>query len=306
MIEGNYFPHKIGARNDPKLVALERGEGKAGKGVWWDLVDYLYECDGYLPADLDLVAYAIHADPAQVSRVVMNYGLFVQAENGCWTNNTAQDCIERRNAATEQKREAGRQGGLARGRQQRAAEALPQAPLEAPLEAAPQAPLEANKINQINKSNKSNPGNAPAQERAREEGLEDLFYEIFFRRDFISPAAEVRRVLKYCKENEVKDPRKLAESWAPENKAPRFNDPAVIDWCLRLEREIIARSDPAEGMEFLRAIDAISVDKRNHVLKVRMRSQAWGETVAAMTEETPELCRPYDKVEVTKRNPATL
>jgi hypothetical protein len=33
MTEKQYFPHEIGARNNPKLQALEIEMGKAGKGL---------------------------------------------------------------------------------------------------------------------------------------------------------------------------------------------------------------------------------------------------------------------------------
>ena len=48
-----YFPHDIGASNDPKLVSLRRKFGWSGVGMYWAIIEALHkEKDGTLPTFL--------------------------------------------------------------------------------------------------------------------------------------------------------------------------------------------------------------------------------------------------------------
>jgi len=38
-----YFPHDVGARNDPKIVHLRCSLGRDAVSIYWDLVEMLYE-----------------------------------------------------------------------------------------------------------------------------------------------------------------------------------------------------------------------------------------------------------------------
>ena len=41
--ESFYFSHDYGSRNDPKLVKVLMKLKQEGKGVYWDLIEMLYE-----------------------------------------------------------------------------------------------------------------------------------------------------------------------------------------------------------------------------------------------------------------------
>lgn len=43
----NWFYHDADARRDPKLIYLQLEGGFEFKGLWWDLIEYLRETDGY-------------------------------------------------------------------------------------------------------------------------------------------------------------------------------------------------------------------------------------------------------------------
>lgn len=310
------FPHEFGARNDPKLTHLQMEMGGQGLAIWWCLVEMLYENKGYLPDNPRLLAYQLRFCTAdEVSRVVNEFDLFVRSEDGNIYNRSALKNVVTRQEYVDARVEAGRRGGVASNRQRSAGAKAGATPSATPC-ATPSAAASAEQVPNLNSiqyntnqynSVQENPGaGAPACEG---EGL-DLYLR-FFKKDFKDPDKEVKRFHQYCADCEekgepVRDVWKLVEKWTPENKAGRFGDPAVIDWCLRMEEAIEGAAEPQEGVAFLRAIDGVSVDKRNNVLKIRMLTNEWGEVVLNTLLDRPDLFRPYEDVAVTKRNPKTL
>ncbi len=77
MKEAYYFPHDYNARNDPKMVRLLFKRGPAGHGIFWAIIEMLYEQGGELPvADIPLIAKELYTQVKVVDDVVRNYGLF--------------------------------------------------------------------------------------------------------------------------------------------------------------------------------------------------------------------------------------
>lgn len=72
-----YFQHDYNARNDPKLQALIVDMGVAGIGIYWCLVEMLYEQDGEMPiSSIKSIAYNLHVKQKTVERVIKDFGLF--------------------------------------------------------------------------------------------------------------------------------------------------------------------------------------------------------------------------------------
>lgn len=72
-----YFQHDVDARNDPKLIDLMRVHGVGGIGVFWCIVEQLYQEDGRLPMErCKSIAFALHVDCTMVTSVVNDFGLF--------------------------------------------------------------------------------------------------------------------------------------------------------------------------------------------------------------------------------------
>lgn len=119
-----YFSHDEGARNDPKLVKVLMRLGQAGKGVYWDLVEMLYEQGGYLPlAECESYAFALRTECDLILKLVNDFGLFASDGERFWSE-TALDRIQMRNAKTEARAAAGAKGGKARAEREAAAKAL--------------------------------------------------------------------------------------------------------------------------------------------------------------------------------------
>lgn len=72
-----YFPHDYHARHDPKLERLRMDIGPIGDGIYWDVVEMLYEEGGYLALkSLPLIAKALNTTEELVNKVVKDAELF--------------------------------------------------------------------------------------------------------------------------------------------------------------------------------------------------------------------------------------
>ena len=81
----DYFSHDYGARNDPKLIKLRMAMGQEGKGIFWDLVEMLYEQSGYLlHSHYEVYADALHVQCEKIKQVVECFDLFESDKIGFW------------------------------------------------------------------------------------------------------------------------------------------------------------------------------------------------------------------------------
>lgn len=73
----NYFPHDHHARADKKIVALTRKMGMQGYGLYWCLVEMLYEEGGWLNLkDIEDIAYDVRVDTSVIESLVRDFDLF--------------------------------------------------------------------------------------------------------------------------------------------------------------------------------------------------------------------------------------
>jgi hypothetical protein len=72
-----YFSHDYGARNDPKMQNLLMAMGHEGKGLYWDIIEFMYEQGGYLKLDdIDTIAFSLRTKPELIHELINNFGLF--------------------------------------------------------------------------------------------------------------------------------------------------------------------------------------------------------------------------------------
>jgi hypothetical protein len=74
-----YFSHDYNARNDEKILKLIQKEGWEGYGLYWALIEKLYEAGGFLDEDYDCISYDLRTQSERIKDVVNNYKLFVVA-----------------------------------------------------------------------------------------------------------------------------------------------------------------------------------------------------------------------------------
>ncbi len=78
--ESYYFPHNYGARENEKLVKLRRIAGWQGYGLYWAIVEKLYESGGYLDRDYDSISFSLLTDTELIKTIVEDFKLFTLAE----------------------------------------------------------------------------------------------------------------------------------------------------------------------------------------------------------------------------------
>jgi hypothetical protein len=84
--ETYYFSHDYNARNDPKLINLQMRMGHAGKGIFWDLVELMYQEDGRLCLlEIDSYAFALRTDSESISKLINDFNLFQKDETHFWS-----------------------------------------------------------------------------------------------------------------------------------------------------------------------------------------------------------------------------
>lgn len=82
----NYFPHDFFARNDVKLVKLRMEMGNKGIGIYWCIVEMLYEEGGKIELqNINAVAFGINEDATNVQQVIQQYNLFELDEKYFWS-----------------------------------------------------------------------------------------------------------------------------------------------------------------------------------------------------------------------------
>ena len=81
-----YFSHDYGARNDPKLIKLFMSEGHAGKGIYWDIIEMLYEQGGYLLlSEIPTYAFELRTECDRIANVLRLYDLFENDGEKVWS-----------------------------------------------------------------------------------------------------------------------------------------------------------------------------------------------------------------------------
>lgn len=102
-----YFPHDYNARNDPKLQDVLIEHGAAGLGVFWCIVEQLYEQGGELPLkSCKSIAFALHQDCTMVESVVKDFGLFDNNGETFWSNSVNKRLGKRQQISERRKKAA--------------------------------------------------------------------------------------------------------------------------------------------------------------------------------------------------------
>ena len=91
-----YFSHDYNARNDEKIKRLIRKHGMQGYGVFWSIVEDLYNNANALRMDYEGIAYDLRSDSDLVASVVNNFDLFI-FDGDYFGSNSVQERLDQRN-----------------------------------------------------------------------------------------------------------------------------------------------------------------------------------------------------------------
>ncbi len=82
----HYFPHDYNARNDRKLRKLFAKLGTRGIGLYWNVIEMLYEEKGFLPLDdIETIACDNKVTSADIETMLCIEGLFCKDDEKFWS-----------------------------------------------------------------------------------------------------------------------------------------------------------------------------------------------------------------------------
>ena len=88
----HYFKHDFNSRNDTKLVNLQMKYGYEGIGIYWSLVEIIYENGGYMELNYDLISFNMRASKEILKYLIEDSNLFI-VEGEIFTNQRIKEDI---------------------------------------------------------------------------------------------------------------------------------------------------------------------------------------------------------------------
>ena len=102
-----YFQHDYDARHDEKITKLRRALGGEGIGIYWCIVECLYNGGGKLPlGDIEDIAYDMRFDVRTTEKVVKDFGLFQFDKTHFWSNTVISRLKERKDISAKRREAA--------------------------------------------------------------------------------------------------------------------------------------------------------------------------------------------------------
>lgn len=100
-----YFSHDYNSRSDPKIKKLILRHKMEGYGIFWSIVEDLYNNANALPLDYDCIAFDLHTDSELIKSIINNFDLFV-IEDNVFGSMSVQRRIDNRNSKSAKARES--------------------------------------------------------------------------------------------------------------------------------------------------------------------------------------------------------
>ena len=100
-----YFSHDYNARHDPKIISVQMEYGMQGIGVFWCLVEMLYEQGGFIRTEYERIAFELRTDANVLEWIINESGLFVVKEDTFYSETVLQR-LEKRNNKSAKARES--------------------------------------------------------------------------------------------------------------------------------------------------------------------------------------------------------
>lgn len=91
-----YFPHDFNARNDRKLIKVHLKFKMSGIGIFWSLIEMMYEENGKLPvSEIPTIAAHFREKESTVLSVINDFDLFKNDGNFFWSESVKHRMLKR-------------------------------------------------------------------------------------------------------------------------------------------------------------------------------------------------------------------
>lgn len=288
-----FFYHDYGARNDPKLQEVLMELGPAGIGIYWCLVEMLYEQGGTLPlASVKSIAYSLHTDRDTVMRVISDFGLFETTmaadESQEFRSPAVVNRLEERRAMLEKKSAAGKKGMSSRWGKKKAELSqsdngvITELSQSDNMDIAVLSECDNNKVN--NKKEEEIKINSSSTADAEKEEFLSIF---FFEKNLATAKYELNRFVDYYQGRSwtfkeglpVGDRMAVCRQWNPKDTTKRFKHPKALQFLHDVWKAARRNSEPGTLL-LMTEVDAMESREEGNVLHLFYRgSQAARELI---------------------------
>ncbi|UYW02088.1 DUF4373 domain-containing protein [Flavobacterium agricola] len=100
-----YFSHDYNARSDIKIRNLILKHGALGYGVYWMLIEDLYNNTNVLPLNYDLIAFDLRVDKNVIQSIINDFDLFI-IDGDYFGSLSVQRRLDERNEKSRKARES--------------------------------------------------------------------------------------------------------------------------------------------------------------------------------------------------------
>lgn len=108
-----YFQHDLNSRADQKVVRMIRKDGWAAYGLYWALIEMLYENGGKIGNDYEHLAYDLRADFKLVKSICEESELFYRTGATSFGSRSVDRRLQERRERSKKAAESGKMGGEA-------------------------------------------------------------------------------------------------------------------------------------------------------------------------------------------------
>ena len=100
-----YFSHDYNTRTDDKIRQLVRKHGLQGYGIFWAIIEDLYNNANALRTDYECIAYDLRVDEEVIKSIVNDFELFV-IEDGFFGSLSVERRLDEKNKKSEKCRQS--------------------------------------------------------------------------------------------------------------------------------------------------------------------------------------------------------
>lgn len=100
-----YFSHDYNSRSDIKIQTLLSKKGYFGYGLFWAIIENLYNNANALPLNYDVLAYDLRTESKEVESIINDFELFV-IKDGFFGSDSVQRRLDERNSKSVKARES--------------------------------------------------------------------------------------------------------------------------------------------------------------------------------------------------------